>query len=143
TPMPARTTSSRTSRWPPARAHSARWAPPTRWRCSTRWPRRTGTCSTSGPPPYAAWSEPMARFIFVVPPFAGHVNPTIPVAAVLTRGGHEVAWAGLPGQVGEMLPEWGRFIPAGSEEWAAVVAERNVLRSDLRGAAAYKFLLEE
>lgn len=85
----------------------------------------------------------MARFLFVVPPFAGHVNPTIPVAAELTRRGHEVAWAGLPGQLEEMLPEWGRFIPAGSEEWAAVVAERNVLRSDLRGAAAYKFLLEE
>ena len=85
----------------------------------------------------------MARFLFVVPPFAGHVNPTIPVAAELTRRGHEVAWAGLPGQLQEMLPEWGRFIPAGSEEWAAVVAERNVLRSDLRGAAAYKFLMEE
>src|SRR5690606_23750603 len=40
-------------------------------------------------------------------------------------------------------PEWGRFIAAGSEEWATVVAERNVLRSDLRGAAAYKFLMEE
>ncbi|GGD12431.1 glycosyltransferase [Nocardioides daphniae] len=85
----------------------------------------------------------MARFLFVVPPFAGHVNPTIPVAAELTRRGHEVAWAGLPGQLRAMLPEWGRFIPAGSEEWAAVVAERNVLRSDLRGAAAYKFLMEE
>ncbi|WP_110240537.1 glycosyltransferase [Nocardioides gilvus] len=85
----------------------------------------------------------MARFLFVVPPFAGHVNPTIPVAAELERRGHEVAWAGLPGQLQAMLPEWGRFIPAGSEEWAAVVAERNVLRSDLRGAAAYKFLMEE
>src|SRR5690606_26667532 len=85
----------------------------------------------------------MSRFLFVVPPFAGHVNPTIPVAAELERRGHEVAWAGLPGQLQAMLPAWGRFIAAGSEEWAAVVAERNELRSDLRGAAAYKFLMEE
>ncbi|QCX28872.1 glycosyltransferase [Nocardioides jishulii] len=85
----------------------------------------------------------MARFLFVVPPFAGHVNPTIPVAAELTRRGHEVAWAGLPGQLRAMLPDWGRFIPAGSEQWAGEVAGRNVLRSDLRGAAAYKFLVEE
>ena len=42
----------------------------------------------------------MARFLFVVPPFAGHVNPTIPVAAELVSRGHEVAWAGLPGQRG-------------------------------------------
>ncbi|WP_290058771.1 glycosyltransferase [Amycolatopsis solani] len=36
----------------------------------------------------------MARFLFVVPPLIGHVNPAAGVAAELTARGHEVAWAG-------------------------------------------------
>ncbi|WP_410670362.1 glycosyltransferase [Amycolatopsis sp. cmx-4-68] len=36
----------------------------------------------------------MARFLFVVPPLVGHVNPAAGVAAELTARGHEVAWAG-------------------------------------------------
>ena len=36
----------------------------------------------------------MSRFLFVVPPFAGHINPVLAVADELTRHGHEVAWAG-------------------------------------------------
>ena len=35
--------------------------------------------------------------MFVVPPFTGHVNPTVPVAKVLAQRGHEVAWTGVPG----------------------------------------------
>ncbi|MEU7133245.1 glycosyltransferase [Streptomyces sp. NPDC046261] len=38
----------------------------------------------------------MSGFLFVVPPFAGHVNPTVGVAAELVRRGHRVAWAGPP-----------------------------------------------
>ncbi|MGH8933850.1 MAG: glycosyltransferase [Egibacteraceae bacterium] len=36
----------------------------------------------------------MSRFLFVVPPLVGHVNPTIGVAAALVERGHHVAWAG-------------------------------------------------
>lgn len=39
----------------------------------------------------------MSRFLFVVPPLAGHVNPTIGVAAALLERGHQVAWTG-PGE---------------------------------------------
>jgi hypothetical protein len=38
----------------------------------------------------------VSRFLFVVPPLVGHINPTIGVAAELTRRGHQVAWAGVP-----------------------------------------------
>ncbi|EOD63162.1 glycosyl transferase, partial [Amycolatopsis vancoresmycina DSM 44592] len=38
----------------------------------------------------------MARFLFVVPPLTGHVNPAAGVAAELAARGHEVAWAGHP-----------------------------------------------
>ncbi|WP_165436107.1 glycosyltransferase [Amycolatopsis suaedae] len=36
------------------------------------------------------------RVLFVVPPFAGHVNPTLGVGAELRRRGYTVAWCGDP-----------------------------------------------
>ncbi|MFF0147466.1 MGT family glycosyltransferase [Amycolatopsis sulphurea] len=36
------------------------------------------------------------RFLFVVPPFPGHVNPLVAVAAELRTRGHVVAWTGAP-----------------------------------------------
>lgn len=36
----------------------------------------------------------MSRFLFVVLPLAGHINPPAAVARVLAEHGHEVAWSG-------------------------------------------------
>lgn len=36
----------------------------------------------------------MSRFLFVVPPLTGHVNPTLGVGRALAERGHEVAWTG-------------------------------------------------
>lgn len=36
----------------------------------------------------------MSRFLFVVLPLAGHINPPAAVARVLAERGHEVAWSG-------------------------------------------------
>src|SRR5690349_8017619 len=36
----------------------------------------------------------MSRFLFVVPPLIGHVNPARSVAAQLQADGHQVAWTG-------------------------------------------------
>ena len=85
----------------------------------------------------------MSRFLFVVPPFTGHVNPTIPVAAELTARGHDVAWTGLPGMLEGMLPPGGRFLAAATIEYADEVATRTERRPNVRGAAAYKHLQEE
>ena len=85
----------------------------------------------------------MSRFLFVVPPFTGHVNPTIAVVAELVQRGHEVAWTGLPGATEALLPEGATFVPATSPEVAAYVDELGDRRPDLRGAAAFKFLQEE
>ncbi len=46
----------------------------------------------------------MSRFLFVVPPLYGHINPTVPVGLELTKRGHDVAWVGVEG-VEDMLPE--------------------------------------
>jgi hypothetical protein len=79
----------------------------------------------------------MSRFLFVVPPLVGHVNPTVGVAAELTARGHRVAWvcpdpelvAGLAGRsAGPVLGCGG--VPAGERP------------ADLRGPEALKFLWE-
>ena len=85
----------------------------------------------------------MARFLFVVPPFTGHINPTVPVAAELARRGHDVAWTGLGGTVEPLLPAGSAFLPATSAAVAAYVAEASARPQELRGAAAFKFLQEE
>lgn len=85
----------------------------------------------------------MSRFLFVVPPFTGHVNPTIGVALELQGRGHEVAWAGVPGATEDLLPAGSTFLSAVSPEVAAYVAEMGERRDDARGAAGFKFLQEE
>jgi MGT family glycosyltransferase len=84
----------------------------------------------------------VGRFLFVVPPLAGHVNPTISVGRVLERRGHEVAWCGLPGLVEQLLPEDACFLPAGSPGADAHAAELRRRSGTLRAAAAFKFLWE-
>lgn len=37
----------------------------------------------------------MSKFLFVVPPFFGHINPSLSIGRTLLEKGHEVAWAGL------------------------------------------------
>ena len=85
----------------------------------------------------------MSRFLFVVPPFTGHVNPTIGVAQELRRRGHDVAWAGVPGATEVLLPTGSTFLSAVPDEVAAYVAEAGARRDDARGAAGFKFLQEE
>ncbi|WP_284742447.1 glycosyltransferase [Amycolatopsis sp. RTGN1] len=46
----------------------------------------------------------MTRFLVVVPPFTGHVNPIIGVAEELRNRGHEVSWAGDETVLARTLP---------------------------------------
>ena len=85
----------------------------------------------------------MSRVLFVVPPFSGHVNPTIAVAAELAARGHEVAWTGVPGGVDPLLPEGARFEPACSVETTIELASVADRAPNLRGASALKFLWED
>lgn len=52
----------------------------------------------------------MAKFMFVVPPFFGHISPTLSVGASLLAKGHEVAWVGITELADEYVPEGGRFL---------------------------------
>lgn len=83
------------------------------------------------------------RFLFVVPPFTGHINPTVAVAAELAERGHVVAWTGVPGLTEDLLPPGAELLSAVSPEVAAYVASVGERRDEARGAAAFKFLQEE
>ncbi|WP_369374852.1 glycosyltransferase [Streptomyces sp. cg36] len=76
----------------------------------------------------------MSRFLFVVPPLTGHINPAAAVAAELAARGHEVAWAGRPAIVERLAGERPRVYGcAGPDHLAGRPPQ-------LRGVAALKFL---
>ncbi|WP_327400550.1 glycosyltransferase [Streptomyces sp. NBC_01288] len=82
----------------------------------------------------------MSRFLFVVPPLVGHINPAAAVAAELTARGHELAWA---------CPDPALVLRLADEAATAfgcagpVPGERDGARPpDLRGPEALKFLWE-
>lgn len=77
----------------------------------------------------------MKRFLFVVPPLVGHINPTGAMAAALLERGHRVAWVGVPEVVRLVVgPQAAVFACAGPS-----VASRP---PELRGPAALQFLWE-
>jgi MGT family glycosyltransferase len=81
----------------------------------------------------------MRRFLFVVPPLVGHINPTVGVAAALAQHGHQVAWVGVAELVKYLVgPQATVFGCAGP-----LPGEGGTYRSpQLRGPAAFKFLWE-
>ncbi|MFC0549228.1 glycosyltransferase [Kutzneria chonburiensis] len=82
----------------------------------------------------------MSRFLFVVPPLVGHINPTVGVAARLTADGHEVGWVGPTAGLAALVGEGARFYPSDRSLSEVVVAGRP---PELRGFASLKFLWEE
>lgn len=84
----------------------------------------------------------MSRFLIVVPPLTGHVNPTVPLGIELTARGHDVAWAGLPGVVDRLLPPGAAFLPVVGSLDEAAFARMQADAHGLRGPEALKFLWE-
>lgn len=84
----------------------------------------------------------MARFLFVVPPLHGHVNPTVAVGDALVRRGHQVAWAGYRPFLVDVVPDPDAVLRLGDQVPGALeeVKQRAL---GLRGATALKFFFEE
>ncbi|MER7641713.1 glycosyltransferase [Streptomyces sp. NPDC126522] len=82
----------------------------------------------------------MSRFLVVVPPLVGHINPAAAVAAELTSRGHELAWACAdPALVRRLADETATvFTCAGPVpgDWGGARP------ADIRGPEALKFLWE-
>ncbi|WP_313090586.1 glycosyltransferase [Chryseobacterium flavum] len=57
----------------------------------------------------ASKPEKPSKFLFVVPPFFGHVSPTLSVGASLIARGHEVKWFGITPLDSKHIPEGGSY----------------------------------
>lgn len=51
-----------------------------------------------------------SRFLFIVPPLTGHVNPTLGLGTELLNKGHEVAWISFDPQLEKRIPDGGTFL---------------------------------
>lgn len=51
----------------------------------------------------------MAKFLFAIPPFWGHINPTLSIGGTLLERGHEVAWAGMTQLNTELFPSGAQY----------------------------------
>lgn len=85
----------------------------------------------------------MARFLFVVPPLTGHVNPTVSVGAELVERGHEVAWVGHPGKVRPLLGPSARLYELDDRVDPQLYDRVNDRSKRVRGLEALKFLWED
>lgn len=90
----------------------------------------------------------MAKFVFVVPPLTGHVNPTLSIGATLLERGHEVAWISLDKNLSTKLPVGGELLlieydqtdeeKRESENYLDIISKKVVY-----GIDSIKFLYEE
>ncbi len=85
----------------------------------------------------------MSRFLFVVPPLTGHINPTVAVARALGAAGHEVAWATHADVARPLLPEGARLFSLGDAKGSAFFAPQVDRSRAVRGLESLKFLWEE
>lgn len=89
----------------------------------------------------------MSKFLFVVPPFFGHISPTLSVGASLLKRGHEVQWVSLINIKEEQIPEGGVFtVPPIYRNQFGEKIDEILLKQDkgplLSGAETWKLALE-
>jgi MGT family glycosyltransferase len=85
----------------------------------------------------------VSRILFVVPPLAGHVNPTAAVGAELADRGHDVAWAGHARLLRPLLPAGAGLFPVIDEALAARLYGIKERSMQLRAFAALKSFWED
>jgi MGT family glycosyltransferase len=83
------------------------------------------------------------RFLFVVPPLTGHVNPTVSIGRALEGRGHAVAWAAHPGRVRRLLPEGARLLALDDRVSDEVYGPLMDRARGVRGLESYQFLWQE
>jgi MGT family glycosyltransferase len=90
----------------------------------------------------------MARFVFIVPPLTGHVNPTLSMGAVLLQRGHRVGWITLDESLAAKLPGGGELLPIRYDENDHQKQESEkyldlITKKIVYGIDSIKFLYEE
>jgi MGT family glycosyltransferase len=82
----------------------------------------------------------MSRYLYVVPPLTGHVNPALALARELSGRGHRVAWAGRTETLRPLLGPDAEIHDTGDPALDAALADSRERWLRLRGAGALKFL---
>ncbi|MFD5512871.1 glycosyltransferase [Streptomyces sp. NPDC127051] len=82
----------------------------------------------------------MSRFLFVMPPLVGHINPAVGVASELVRRGHQVAWVGDIQLIRELAGQQAVIFPCTGPQLASGESMRP---TSIRGPEALKFLWEK
>ena len=85
----------------------------------------------------------MKRFLFIVPPFTGHVNPTVSVARMLEANGHEVAWVGYGRAIGALLPPKAKLFALDDDQSTQAIADLRQRGHGVRGIASLQFFYQE
>ncbi len=90
----------------------------------------------------------MAKFVFIVPPLTGHINPTLSLGSVLLARGHRVAWISLDQSLAEKLPPAGELLLISYDEndQQKKQAEKYldlITKKIVYGIDSVKFLYEE
>lgn len=90
----------------------------------------------------------MARFVFIVPPLTGHVNPTLSMGAALLRRGHQVGWITLDPSLSLKLPEGGELLLISYDEDDQQKKQSDhyldiITKKIVYGIDSVKFLYEE
>jgi MGT family glycosyltransferase len=90
----------------------------------------------------------MAKFLFVVPPFFGHISPTLSIGASLINRGHEVKWLGLTPLAEKHVPAGGEYILPETEleeyqDEIALILKRQDDGPSCSGLEVMKLALEE
>ena len=90
----------------------------------------------------------MAKFLFVVPPFIGHINPTLGIGAELLLRGHSVTWVGIKEINNAFIPIGGSFIVPheelkGKENIIDEILEKQDNGPTIHGVEIFKFAMEE
>ncbi len=86
----------------------------------------------------------MAKFVFVVPPLTGHINPTLSVGAELLLRGHSVGWISLEPGLQDKLPPGGQLLlisyeaDAQEQPYLDAIQQKNVY-----GVESIKFLYDD
>lgn len=90
----------------------------------------------------------MAKFVFIVPPLTGHINPTLSIGAALLKLGHEVGWISLDRHLESRLPQGGQLLlieyadddqqKQDSEQYLDIITKKIVY-----GIDSIKFLYED
>lgn len=84
----------------------------------------------------------MNKFLFVVPPFQGHINPTLALGNELLNRGHQVAWIGFEYILKDSLPPGGIFIPVPDNNGQELNIEFERVKT-IHGLKSVKYLFED